>query len=305
MAYFVQDFLPWYNNVTYILLGDVQKDLELSNRQVFVKDCSARYECSEDKVLRMKVPLMVLFFTLAYVLGAVLLPMGTFKIPAYPTDKAFFWFSAVSLILNFYYFATAFLIVQSHNWILTSLNSLFVYALGEQKGILVARFFCWYWVLSLVLRYFNEAFRIFSLEHDNVRTMQIFYHMLNGLIIPWTHMMMTSPSALVRTLSYMHWWFDFAIRNYFTFEPQIAKMFRANQSNIQFYIVLLEISMHAFVLYELQESLAQCDSIMKLWVLSYCGVCMAILSYILVTGIDKKDTDPRILSGIRLSLRHF
>ncbi len=306
MDYVVDDFLPWFHNVTHVLLGNVRDSgVACLDEQDKNQECGENVY-SEEIVLKMRVPVIVLYLTSFYVLGALLIPdfipSATFTMPKYPTHKIFFWFSTISLIVNFYFFATAFLINQGDSWILKSANYVLVHGLGEKRGILLAQIVSWYWVLMKVFAFFKEAFRIFGLPHDNVRTMQIFYHMLNGLIAPWANK--TSECLILKPLIYSHGMLDLAVSNYFAFEPQIANYFQTRASDIQFYIVVFEVSQHAFVLLESLGCLASYDMIIKSWILTYCGGTIAILLYILAYGIERGNADP-VLPNVRLTYRHF
>ncbi len=286
-----KDFLPWFNKVSHVLLVEEEENCgESSDEQVE----------RVDDVLMRRVPVLVLYLTAAYVTGSLIIPSlvnhGTSGAPAYPIDTAFFWFNAVSLVINFYFFTTAFLIVQSHTWILAICKIASQYLLGRDHGMTLSKFLCWYMCLTKVFKFFKEAYRIFALKQNNVRTMQSFYHVLTQLLTPWADM--ASPDHIMKPLSIIHGLFDATISFYLMFEPQITRYFRAKASNIQYYIALFEIWQHLFVLYEAYEVLDKCDNVMKFWVYSYCSLCMAILSYIIATGIDSEEQEPNHVAQV-------
>ncbi len=226
----------WFHDVGHRLLREGTKKPDASPPSVDLYG-AASPDKPRDEDINMNAPFLVLVVTASYVIGILLyaptFTSGPTPPTKYPTHKLFFWFGACSLIVNFYLFVTAFLVTQAQNRLLQILVS--GLGLGEKGGITVCWIFCW----IRVMQFFQEAFRIFSLEHDNVRTMQILYHILTGLVKPWVTLAATTEA--MKPLVVIHSVFDIAISFYFSFEAQIAKYLQQKASDIEFYIIIFEI----------------------------------------------------------------
>ena len=249
-------------------------------------------------------PLILLLATAGLVIGSLLYNFrGDSK--KYPTNKVFFCFAVASLIVNFYLFVNPFMITQSRNRVLKIVS--YFASDGEDKKTVMT--ICWIFCWFRAAQFFAEAFRVFRLQSDSLRTMQILYHMHNGLIKPWISCSFPEPKGFFFFMTGLHSIFDTCVTSYFAVEPILCQHFATQQPNIEFYVVLLQLWQHVFTAYQISSltEMTKYSSDFKAWIFAYIYIASSILSYILYHGVDrKKSIDPVLpspkMTDVRLSI---
>ena len=284
-----------------ILLGDTSQWFHELGHMMIDKDDDDQDQGRDP--MSVQPPFFLLLATAGLVIGSLIYRGDVTKKP-YPTNKLFFCFSVASLIMNFYLFVNPFMMAQSKNRVLKVVTYFASDGENAQTAMTICWIFCWF----RVAQFFAEAFRIFALESDTMRTMQILYHMHNSLIKPWIASAFPEPAGVFAFVTGLHSIFDTVVSSYFAIEPILCEHFAKNQPDIEFYVVLLQIWQHVFTAYQILPltSMTNYTYDFKAWTFMYIYFAAMILGYILYTGVDRdKAIDPTLpspkIAGVRLS----
>ena len=240
-------------------------------------------------------PPACLFLTAAFVAARMFLLPTWFgydeaTVPAYPTDKLFFCFGLVSLVCNFFLFLSAFLIKHSRDRLLHMVIEYFKLDVKTATASVIA--FCAYQAFI----FFRKAFRIFGMENDAQRSIQILVLLFSGLVNVWVKLAIYH-GRIAKAIMFVNSIIEIFIKIY-TKVQDIAVSYNMmeRQVDMDYVVAAFAVWQYSFALGQISLHFARTsrwyDDIFVFWIYLYCVSAIAILVYVVRHGVHRQEIDP-------------